>query len=128
MYGPIVAGVQFTLFIEIAATGDILVISGMPFLGDLQDHDVIPSFATKAMADDFVQRSEDDGHCQPNQWVVVTYPQAVVGRAKVVASGATHFAAIETVQPFQAHAVPTAGVRLVLAALRLTTPQRADKS
>src|SRR5262245_11171737 len=97
-------------FIEIAATGDILVIGGMPFLGDLADHDVIPCFSTQAMADDFVQRNEDDGNCLPNAWAVVTYPQAAVGRAKVAATGATHFAAVETVQPLRAHAVPTAGV------------------
>ena len=110
MYGPIVGGTHFTFFIEIAATGDILVTGGMPFLGDLADHDVIPCFSPQAMADDYVQSNENDGNCLPNAWVVVSYPQAAVGRAKVVASGATHFAAVHTVVPFNADAVPTAGV------------------
>lgn len=110
MYGPTVNNVQYTFFIEIAATGDILVIGGMPFPTDISDHDVIVCFSTQAMADDYVQRHVQDGQCFAGQWQVVTYPNDAVGRVKVVASGATHLLAVTQVHPFVSLAVLAAGV------------------
>jgi hypothetical protein len=110
MYGPVANNVHFTFFIEEAATNDILVIGGAPFMGDLQGHDIIPCFPTQAMADQFVQLSVNDGQIQAGDWVVVTYPVDQDGRDKVVASGVAHFAGVLVVHPMNALAILTAGV------------------
>src|SRR4051812_42647897 len=109
MYGPVVSNVQYINFIEIAATGDILVLSGLPYPSDLSDHDVILCFPSAAMAQDYIQRAINDGDILATGWVEVSYPNDAVGRAKVAATNVAHFAAVLTLHPFTANVVPTAG-------------------
>src|SRR5689334_15397663 len=102
MYGPTVAGVHYPLFIEIAASGDNLWTIGVPFVGNPTGHDVILCFQTQAMADAYVQLNVNDGQCLQGEWAVISYPNDATGRAKVVATGVTHFGAVLVVHPLEA--------------------------
>ena len=106
MYGPVIGGTQFTWFVEVA-NGNILAISGVPFLGNLANHTVVVCFETEAMAKQFVQLSVADGQCNQGEWAVLTYSNDAAGRAKVAASNASHLAALHSVQPMNASAKQT---------------------